>query len=307
MNGKGKDIALKLEDGTRVKDGLLHLRKRTESFTFTGVAERPVPSLLREFSAPVKLDANLTDGDLEFLIAHDSDQFNRWQAAQTLAMKTLKEMTAARLAGSQLTPSPRFAEALGRLVSDESLEPAFRAAMLIVPATRDIMLAIGADVDPKAAYKARRAFRESLGNALRSELESLYGAYAVKGQFSPDADSAGRRALRNAALSLLTIADGSAGVGRLRDHFKHATNMTDSMAALDGFSEIDTPERDTVLQAFYKRWKKDALVLDKWFSVQARSPVHGTAAFVSGLTQHRAILHEEPQQGEGGARRFRGR
>ena len=296
LNGKGKDIALKLEDGTRVKDGLLHLRKRTESFTFTGIAEWPVPSLLREFSAPVKLDANLSDSDLEFLIAHDSDQFNRWQAAQTLAMKTLKEMTAAQRAGKVLAPSPRFAEALGRLVADESLEPAFRATMLIVPATRDIMLAIGADVDPKAAYKARRGFRESLGNALRSELESLYGAHAVKGEFSPDADSAGRRALRNAALGLLTIADGGDGVGRLRDHFKHATNMTDSMAALDGFSEIDAPERDAVLAAFYKRWKKDALVLDKWFSVQARSPVHGTAAFVAELTGHTQFSMKNPNR-----------
>ena len=160
-----------------MKDGLLHLRKRTESFIFTGLSERPVPSLLREFSAPVKLEANLSDGDLEFLIAHDSDQFNRWQAAQTLAMKTLKDMTA-RGAGKKLEPSPRFAEALGRLIADESLQPAFRAAMLIVPATRDIMLAIGTEVDPKAAYEARRAFRESLGNALRSELESLYDAYA---------------------------------------------------------------------------------------------------------------------------------
>src|SRR4029450_13610062 len=124
----------------------------------------------------------------------------------------------------------------------------------------------------------------SLGNALRSELEVLYETHAHDGEFSPDAESAGRRALRNAALSLLTAADGKEGIVRLCEHFERATNMNDCMAALENFSEAPAPERQIVLKSFYKRWKKDPLVLDKWFSTQARSPVHGTAALVTELT-----------------------
>ena len=158
------------------------------------------------------------------------------------------------------------------------------------------MLAIGTDVDPKAVYKARRGFRESLGNALGSGLEPALPSARHGRASSPDADSAGHRALRNAALGLLTIAVAAAGAGRLRDHFERATNMTDSMTALDYFSEVDAPEREAVLKAFYKRWKKDALVLDKWFSVQARSPVHGTAEFVTELTGHPQFSMKNPNR-----------
>jgi aminopeptidase N len=137
IDGKGKDLALKLEGGTKVKDGVLHLRKKSESFTFTGIAERPTVSLLREFSAPVNLTSNLTDRDLEFLIANDTDQFNRWQSAQNLAMKTLKEMTTAIRAGDKPKSPQRLAKAHGLLVSDEILEPAFRALILTMPSYRD--------------------------------------------------------------------------------------------------------------------------------------------------------------------------
>ena len=209
LNGKGKDFALKLEDGTPVKDGVLHLRKRSESFTFTGIGERPVASLLRGFSAPVKLKSNVGDRDLEFLIAHDSDQFNRWQSAQTLAMKALIAMTASVRAGEKPRPSQRFAKALALLVADESLEPHFRAAMLMIPSARDIALAIGSDIDPEAIYQARRAFRENLGKALKTELEAVYARpRRARATTRPTPASAGKRALRNAALGLLTVAGG---------------------------------------------------------------------------------------------------
>jgi aminopeptidase N len=272
------------------------LRKRSESFVFTGIAERPVLSLLRGFSAPVKLETNLTDRDLEFLIAHDSDQFNRWQSAQTLAMKALIAMTASVRAGEKPRPSQRFAKALALLVADESLEPHFRAAMLMIPSARDIALAIGSDIDPEAIYQARRAFRENLGKALKTELETVYAAHAVEGDYSPDAASAGKRALRNAALGLLTVAGGRSAVPRLRDHYKQSTNMTDAMAALELFGEVDAPAREAVLQSFYKRWRKDPLVLDKWFSTQARSPLHGTPQFVTELTQHPQFSMKNPNR-----------
>ncbi len=239
LDGKGKDLALKLDDGTTIKDGVLHLKKRSESFTFTGIPERPVASLLRGLSAPVNVTANLGDRDLEFLIAHDSDQFNRWQSAQTLAMKSLKQMTAAIRAGGKPRPSQRFAKALAQLVADDALEPAFRALMLAVPPFRDIALAIGTDIDPAAIHTARLAFRQSLGKALKSQLEAIYDGYAVEGEYVPDAAGAGKRALRNAALSLLTAAGGRSAVSRARDHYKRAANMTDAMAALEAFGDVE--------------------------------------------------------------------
>jgi aminopeptidase N len=296
IDGKGRDLPLKLEDGARIEDGVLHLRKRSESFTFTGIPERPAASLLRGFSAPVNLTANLSDRDLEFLIANDSDQFNRWQSAQTLAMKSLKQMTAAIKAGETPRPSPRFAKALGQLISDETLEPAFRAFILTIPGFRDIALSIGGDIDPDAIYAARRSFRQKLGRALKSQLEGIYATYAVAGEYSPEAEPAGRRLLRNAALGLLTAAGGRAAASRLREHYKQAANMTDSMAALEIFGEVETPARDAMLKSFYNRWKKDALVLDKWFSLQARSPIHGTAAFVAELTKHPLFSMRNPNR-----------
>jgi aminopeptidase N len=296
LDGRGKDLPLKLDDGAKIADGVLHLRKRSESFTFTGISERPVASLLREFSAPVVLTSNLSDRELEFLIAHDSDQFNRWQAAQTLAMKSLTGMTAAIGAGEEPRPSLRFAKALGHLIADDSLEPAFRAMMLHVPTSRDIALAIGSNIDPEAIHAARLAFRQSLGKTLKPALEKLYQTNAVSGAYAPDAESVGKRSLRGAALSLLTLAGGRSAVSRVKDHYKQAANMTEAMEALNIFGEVDAPAREAVLTSFYKRWKNDALVLDKWFAVQVRSPVHGTAELVAQLKSHPQFSMKNPNR-----------
>jgi aminopeptidase N len=296
LSAKGKDMALKLEDGTRLKDGVAHLRKRSESFVFIDLPERPVPSLLRGFSAPVKLETNLTPEDLAFLVAHDSDPFNRWQSAQTLAMASLRAMTAAVRDGRTPEPDTAFAAALSKLVADDSLEPAFRALMLGTPSQRDIALAIGSNIDPDAIYKARRAFREHLGEALKAELEEIYERSAVTGGYSPDAESCGKRALRNSALALLSIGGAKKAVSRLKEHYKQAANMTDAMAALEIFNEVDAPAREAALKSFYKTWKGDALVLDKWFSVQARSPLHGTPEFVGALIEHPQFSMKNPNR-----------
>ena len=217
LDAKGNDISLKLEDATKVKDGVLHLRRKSETFTFTGISSRPVVSLLREFSAPVNLTSDLTDADLEFLIAHDSDQFNRWQSAQLLGMRTL---TAAIRSGKMPAGADRFARALGALVTDETLEPAFRALALSLPTFRDVVLTLGDNIDPEAIYETRKQLRASIGAALKPELEAIYHAHAVKGAYKPDAEPVGKRSLRNSALSYLTMAGGRNAVSRLREHYK---------------------------------------------------------------------------------------
>jgi aminopeptidase N len=293
LDAKGNDISLKLEDATKVKDGVLHLRRKSETFIFSGISSRPVVSLLREFSAPVNLTSDLTDADLEFLIAHDSDQFNRWQSAQLLGMRTL---TAAIRSGKIPAGADRLARALGALVTDETLEPAFRALALSLPTFRDVVLTLGDNIDPEAIYETRKQLRANIGAALKPELEAIYHAHAVKGAYKPDAEPVGKRSLRNSALSYLTMAGGRNAVSRLREHYKTATNMTDAMVALEIFNEVDAPARGAILKAFYKRWKNDALVLDKWFSVQARSPLHSTATFVGELTRHPQFSMKNPNR-----------
>ncbi len=296
LDAKGKDLPLVLEDGTTVKDGVLQIRKRAESFAFNGIAERPVISLLRGFSAPVRLEANWSDRDLEFLIAHDSDLFSRWQAAQTLAMKSLLAMSAAARAGQTPRPSPRFGKAMAQLAGDETLDPAFRAEMLVLPTENTIAMALGSDIDPEAIYKARRAFRESLGRALKDVLQKIYDGCEVKGAYSPDPANVGRRSLRNAALGLLTMAGGRYAIPRLREHLKQATNMTDTMVALRLFAEQDTPVRQTVMDGFFRRWKNDPLVLDKWFALQASSPLPGALDRVKELMQHPQFAMTNPNR-----------
>jgi aminopeptidase N len=296
LSAEGKDMALTLADGGAVKDGVLHIRKRSESFTFTGLAERPTPSLLRGFSAPVKLDVNLSDRDLEFLIAHDSDLFTRWQAAQTLAMKSLLAMTAALRAGEAARPSARLGKSLVQLIADDRLEPAFRAEMLALPTLGDMAMALGSDLDPDALYAAHRALREHLGRTLKTPLLAVYEGNSVEGDYRPDADSVGRRALRNAALSLLTMGGGRSAIPRLRDHYKQAANMTDAMAALRLFAELDTPARQPALDAFYRRHKNDHLVLDKWFAVQAASPLTGAIVHVKELLKHPQFSMTNPNR-----------
>jgi aminopeptidase N len=296
IDPKGRDIALKLEDGTKVKDGVLHLRKKTETFTFTGISARPVASLLREFSAPVNLATDLTDADLEFLIAHDSDQFNRWQAARTLSLKAVKAMTADIREGREPEMPATLARALGSLVADESLEPAFRALALGIPGFRDVALSLGENIDPVAIYQARQRLMAGLGAALKGPLESIYETYAVKGPYKPDADGVGKRSLRNRALTLLTAAGARGAATRLRDHYKTATNMTDAMAALSIYNDVDLPARAVVLKSFFRTWKKDPLVLDKWFQIQAFSALHGTPELIAELTRHPLFSMQNPNR-----------
>ena len=296
LNATGKDLPLKLSDGTAVKDGVLHLRKASERFTFAGLKERPVPSLLREFSAPVTLASNLKDRDLEFLIAHDRDPFSRWQSAQNLAVKLLVTMTEQHRAGEDLRVPRRFAAALAPLITDKALEPAFRAQMLTLPSFRDLILAIGENVDPAAIFAAIMAMRKSLGKSLKAELEAVYESEETEGAYSPDADSAGKRALRNVALGLLSATGSRSALKRLRVHYKDAENMTDAMAALSIFGIVESPAREAVLKSFYKKWRKNPLVLDKWFAAQAASALHGTADCVRELMQHKEFSLKNPNR-----------
>jgi aminopeptidase N len=292
----GRDRALRLADGGTVERGVLTLTRPTERFVFTGIDERPVASLNRGFSAPVKITANMRDGDLAFLAANDSDPFNRWQAVQTLATALMIANVAAYRAGRERRSGETVAAALAPILGDHGLEPAFAAQMLAMPSEGDIAREIGKDVDPDAIYAVRRALRAEIGKGLAGAIAETYARMAGTGPFSPDAASAGRRALRNACLDLMATADPANGVPRAAAQYRDADNMTDRFAALMTLSYHDVMEREAALADFERRYADDPLVIDKWFGVQSAIPEEATLARVKRLTAHPAFSYGNPNR-----------
>jgi aminopeptidase N len=287
INPNGGDIDLELAGDGPVADGVLHVTKHKQTFDLTNVASRPVASLLRGFSAPVNVTHDVSDRDLEFLMAHDSDLFNRWQAANSYATRTLLQVTAAFDAGKRSARGAGFAKALGHTVADEALEPAYRAELLKLPSQADVAREIGRNVNPDHIHRAHRQLLRQVGTVLGDTLEAIYlGMTPRKAGFSSDADSAGRRALRNAALTLLTARGKPADMARLSEHFFKAGNMTDEAHALVLLAASDSADREPALAHFYERWRTDHLVIDTWFAAQAQSPLPGAFADITGLVRH---------------------
>ncbi len=282
----GSDMPLVLQKHGELPDGTVHLTRKEQTFRFTGVEKKPTLSILRGFSAPVNLEIEQSDSDLEFLMAHDSDSFNRCQAAQTFATRNILAMVEAARNGKRVGRSAAFIRALAAAIMDETLEPAFRAMLLALPSEGDLARQIGTNVDPDAIHKARSQLRRTMGKTLSDELVALYRKHKPSGPYSPDAASVGQRALRLGALSLLTADETEESLARVVRHYKSATNMTDQTAALAILSNSETPERDKAFANFYRRWKNDHLVIDSWFSIQAASSSPRTVERVVELKGH---------------------
>jgi aminopeptidase N len=269
------------------------LTKAAETFVFTDIAERPVASLNRGFSAPIKLTANTSPADLGFLAAYDSDPFNRWQSVQALAMGIL--LADVRQTRAEATREDLIA-AMAEILTDARLEPAFIAQALSLPGEADIAREIGSDIDPDAIFTARVALRSAIGRTLAGTLEETYARMADDGPYSPDAASAGRRSLKNACLDLLAVDGNAEGTERAAQQYRAAGNMTDRIAALATLSLHDTPQRAQTIEDFYNRYSGDPLIIDKWFALQAGIPEAGTLDRVRALTAHDAFSLSNPNR-----------
>jgi aminopeptidase N len=292
----GKDLPLTLADGHKPERGVLRLTGHKKRFVFTGIAQRPVVSINRGFSAPIKLVTDFPDEDLRFLAANDSDPFNRWQALQTLATRLLIENTANARAGKPLREDAGLISALQAVLTGGKLEPAFVALAMAMPGEGDIARELGQDIDPDAIFAARMALRKTIGTKLRDELQSAYERLANSGPYSPDAASAGKRALRNASLDLLSVTGDKAAIALAASQYNGADNMTDRIGGLAALSWHNIPERQTALDDFYQRFENDALVIDKWFTLQAMLPEPGTLERVKALTTHKAFSMGNPNR-----------
>jgi aminopeptidase N len=292
----GRDLPLRLRDGGTIEHNVLVLREPVTTFEFTGIAERPVPSINRGFSAPVQLDIDVDSDDLAYLAANDRDPFNRWQALQTISMRLLIDNVSAIRAGRHSRSDDQLMRALSAILSDAALEPAFIALALSPPGESDIAREIGRDIDPDAIFRARTKLKVDIGERLGAPLKTIYEKMTVPGRYAPDAKSAGRRSLRNAALDMLAADASKSGIERAAQQYDAADNMTDRMAALATLSLHDTPDRKRVIADYYTRHALNALVVDKWFSLQAMIPEPNTLDNVRDLTGHPAFSMANPNR-----------
>ncbi|TLP67794.1 aminopeptidase N [Parasedimentitalea maritima] len=269
---------------------VLELTEAKQSFSFDGLASKPVPSILREFSAPVIMERESTNAERAFLLAHDSDSFNRWEAGNTLAKEARVAMVLDAAA-----PDADYLDALTKLVRDDSLDPAFRALVLSPPSQSDLAQTLferGHTPDPQAIYDAAETFAQTLAEALTDSLPRLYADTTVQGAYSPDAESAGKRDLNARMLSLLTRLDGGEAAARQYDA---ADNMTQQNAALACLLKAENGE--TQSQAFYDQWQGDRLVMDKWFGLQvACSAPKKAASAAANLTEHALFDLKNPNR-----------
>jgi aminopeptidase N len=274
LDGAGRDIAART----------LLFGEPEQSFVFDDVTERPVPSLLRGFSAPVKL-SGVPLAQLRFLAAHDSDPFVRWESGQQYATHLLLEMAVAWRRGETAPLDQGLIDALAATLRDADADPAFAAEALTLPGESFLadQMAI-ADVD--AIHAVRNGARATIGHALRDELRAMYERLTDPGPYRIDGPAIGSRSLRNTCLAYLAAGGDAEGIALAKAQFDAGRNMTDVLAALAMLSAIDCPEREAALAAFHARWHGDDLVLDKWFAIQAMSPLPETPDAVRTLARH---------------------
>ncbi len=278
------------------REAVIELSTPRRRIVFKDVVPGTIPSLLRGFSAPVHLRSDLTDADLLVLLTHDSDPFNRWEAAQTVLTRVVLRRIGGGAHSGGGDGIAAVADALGPVLDLAASDPAFAAQMLTLPSEADLAREIGRDVDTDAVFTARQMVRAEIGRALANALDACYASLADETAYSPDARSAGRRALRNTALALLVAGEPDRGAALARAQFEAAVNMTDTLAALSVLTLIPGDAREMTLAHFYRNFEDEPLVVDKWFALQASIPEPGTLARTRALMSHPAFSMATPNR-----------
>ncbi|MCX5542208.1 aminopeptidase N [Paraburkholderia sp. CNPSo 3076] len=301
----GADLPLRLE-GEAAAHGttrVLELTDTQQTFTFADVMAKPLPSLLRNFSAPVIVDYDYGNDELAFLLAHDSDAFNRWEAGQRLATRELLALAGRAAVGHPLEINDALVDAFRRVLTDESLSPSFRELALMLPSETYLAEQM-AESDPAAVHAARQFVRKQLATALQGEWLAAYERNVTPGAYEPTPEAAGHRGLKNLALSYLSELDASAQAVRLATvQYDAANNMTDRSAALSALLNAQAATGGDVarraLEDFYVRFEKEPLVIDKWFALQATqrgTAQHPTIETVRALMVHPAFNIKNPNR-----------
>jgi aminopeptidase N len=282
--------------GGEVTGDVLHLTDRKQTFTFSGISSRPVLSLNRSFSAPINLHFDQASADLAHIARHDTDLFARWQALTDLAIPNLIKAARDARDGKEIKCDPALISALLEAAADDKLEPAFRAQALTLPSESDIARELGSNNDPDAIHAGRHAILNAIAKAGEKTFLRLFEEMAIPGPYTPDAASAGKRSLRNSALSYLTYAEGTPA--RAAEAFGSADNMTDLAQALTLLAHRfpDAAETTAALASFLTRFDGNPLVIDKWFSIQATIPGAGALTRVKGLMENSRFVATNPNR-----------
>ena len=298
----GSDMPLRLvgeeEDGSSAETTkVLRFSEASRTFVFAGVTERPTPSVLRNFSAPVKLTTDLTAADLIFLAANDSDGFNRWEAGQTLMRNALLKLVDDETRGEALEMDGAIVDAV-QSVLKSALEPgaddAFIARCLAIPSEGELSELVS-PADPDVIHAAREFVVKTLAAELRPLLEDVLKAKSAEA-YSRDGASRAERTLKNACLGLLSALEDPELDAECLRRFEGADNMTDQVAALAALVGRDCPERVDALDAFYEQWKHDPLIMNKWLGLQASASLPGNVENVRKLTKHPAFDIKNPNK-----------
>jgi aminopeptidase N len=295
----GRELSLKLEGKKRGREEgktiVLELRAAEQTFVFTDIPDEPIPSILRGFSAPVKVKIGLSDDERLFLMAHDSDEFNRWDAGQQFAVNLLLDLVKEHQQGRPLVLDNLFIDAFKGTLESEMTDRMFQAFALALPSEAylaDFMPVI----DPGAIHAARKFVQKTLAAVLKDQFLAVYRANEEPGPYHIDQQAMAKRSLKNTCLGYLMELDDDDIIRLCVHQFRTGGNMTDVIAALVDLANSDSPERIDALASFYGTWKSDVLVMDKWFAIQATSRLPGTLETVKELMKHPVFNLKNPNK-----------
>ncbi len=294
IDSSGNDMNVRLEDGNAGTGHVLDFKQHSQRFVFNDVEHKPVASLFRGYSAPVKVEFDRSDDELAFCMAHDSDEFNRWDAGQQLATRIILGMVDAMQDNEPLELPDYFVDAFRKTMRNETLDRSLRARALALPSISYISERMNT-ADVHAIHTARVFIHEQLSRQLQPHWLELFSANQSD-EFSLSPEAMGRRFLKNVALAYLFYAEPETHVSLALDQFEKANNMTDQLAAFRVLAHNDTSQRSQVTDAFYQQWQEEHLVIDKWFSIQAMAVLDDTIDTVKGLFRHPDFALKNPNR-----------
>jgi len=296
LDKDGQSMALQCEGDVNIPEQNTRVFELTESqqtITFINIASEPVVSLLRGFSAPIKLAITRTNSELAFLMTHDVDSFNRWDAGQSLIINILLDLIKDVQQGNILFLPPLLTEQWATILADTEMDPALVAKMLMLPSENYLAAQMKlADVD--AIHIARQFLKQKLASELKPLFIECYQRCKVEGDYQFNAEDMAQRSLRNSCLSYLMTTADPMETQRCLKQMAQSDNMTDTIAGLVALSNQSGPEGEHALRAFYEQWQHDRLVVDKWLTVQAQSSLPNTLLRVKGLMKHPAFTMTNP-------------
>ncbi|CAL5360099.1 unnamed protein product [Camellia sinensis] len=306
LDSRGKDMPLssvyhggKLEsvacNDQPICSTVLRITKKEEEFVFSDISERPIPSILRGYSAPIRLDSDLADSDLSFLLAHDSDEFNRWEAGQILARKLMLSLVADFQQNKPLALNPQFVHGIKSILCGSSLDKEFISKAITLPGEGEIMDMMEV-ADPDAVHAVRSFIKKQLASELKEEFLNTVKNNRSSEQYEFNHWNLARRALKNIALGYLASLNDPELTELALHEYRTATNMTEQFAALAAIAQNPGQTRDDVLADFYSKWQHDFLVVNKWFALQAMSDIPGNVENVRNLLNHPAFDLRNPNK-----------